>query len=229
MRLRWGGIAVVLLLNACSTVHGNSGGDKLDDQEAPHLKDEEIHADLIRQMLGKGQYYAALAHIEDQKRSGGNDQLTLLEADARSHLGQQAQADALYRKLLGTRYAAQGYHGLGLLYVQTDLNGAIRNLRSAVERAPTEVDFRNDLGYALMEAGRYTEAMPQLSTAAELAPGDLKSRYNLIELMMLMGNEGAVRRLGQASAVTPEKMQQLRDSAQSIRDRQKAVAPKAAG
>jgi len=73
MRWRWGGIALVLLLNACSTVHGSSGGnagDKLDDQEAPHLKDEEIHADLIRQMLDKGQYYAALAHIEDQKRSG---------------------------------------------------------------------------------------------------------------------------------------------------------------
>jgi len=232
MRWRWGGIALVLLLNACSTVHGSSGGnagDKLDDQEAPHLKDEEIHADLIRQMLDKGQYYAALAHIEDQTRSGGNDQLTLLEADARSHLGQQTQADALYHKLLATHYAAQAYHGLGLLYAPTDLNGAIRNLRNAVERAPTEVDFRNDLGYALIEAGRYTEAMPQLSTAAELAPNQLKSRNNLIILMMLVGNEGAVQRLAQESAATPERMQQLRDSAQLIRDKQRARAAKAAG
>lgn len=220
----------VFLLAACTTVHGGStSADKLDNQEAPHLDQNQIHADLIKQMLDKGQYYAALAHIEDQKRSGTNDELSLLEADARSHLGQQSQADALYRKLLNTRYAAQAYHGLGLLYVTTDLDGAIRNLRSAVERAPTDVDFRNDLGYALMEAGRYTEAVPQLSTAAELAPTQLKSRYNLIELMMLMGNDGAAERLRQKTGVTPEKMQQLRDSAQSIRAKQNAKAAKAAG
>ena len=219
----------VLLLAACSTFKGGSSpsADKL-DSEAPHINEGEIHADLIKQMLDKGQYYAALAHIEDQKRSGSNDQLTLLEADARSHLGQQTQADALYRELLTTRYAGPAYHGLGLLYAATDLDGAIRNFRYAVERAPTDVDFRNDLGYALMEAGRYTEAMTQLSTAAELAPSQVKSRNNLIILMMLVGNEGAVQRLAQESAATTERMQQLRSSAQLIRDKQNARAAKAA-
>lgn len=228
MRQLWA-LMPLMLLSACTSLHGGDAAAEKTENQAPHLKEGEIHADLIRQMLNNGQYYAALAHIEDQKRSGGNDELTLLEGDARSQLGQQALADALYRKLLNTRYAAQAYHGLGLLYVATDLDGAIRNLRYAVERAPTEVDFRNDLGYALMEAGRYTEAMPQLSTAAELAPTQLKSRYNLIELMMLMGNEVGAKRLGQQSAVTPEKMQQLRDSAQSIRNKQSARPAKAAG
>ena len=220
----------LLLLAACSTYKGGAPApaDK-PDSETPHINEGEIHADLIKQMLDNGQYYAALAHIEDQKRSGSSDELVLLEADARRHLGQQTQADALYRKLLDTRYAAQAYHGLGKLYVATDLEGAIHNLRTAVERAPTEVDFRNDLGYALMEAGRYTEANLQLSTAAELAPNQLKGRNNLIILMMLVGNEDAVRQLAQESATTPEMMKQLRDSAQSIRDKQKARAAKAAG
>jgi len=230
---RWWGLLPLVLLSACTSQSqrlGNATPDKT-ETEAPHLKEEEIHADLIRQMLDNGQYYAALAHIEDAKRKGGSDELTLLEGDARGHLGQRAQADALYRKLLNTRYAAQAYHGIGRLYVDTDLEGSIRNLRYAVERAPTDVDFRNDLGYALMEAGRYTEANLQLSTAAELAPSQPKSRNNLIILMMLVGNEGAVQRLAQESGgMTPEQLKGLRESAQSIRDRQqKARAAKPAG
>lgn len=220
-----------LLLAACATTqnkHPDPPPDALDNA-APHLKSEEIHADLIQQMLDQGQYYAALAHIEDQKRNGGNDQLNLLEADARRHLGQQAQAEMLYRGLLGSPYSAQAYHGLGMLYVDTDLDGAIRNLHRAVERAPTNVDFRNDLGYALMTAGRYTEAMPELSTAAELAPSQARGRKNLIVLMLLVGNEGAAQRLAQESAVTADGMRQLRDSAQAIRNRQNARAAKPAG
>jgi len=225
MRCFWAPLPVLLLV-ACSTSTTHGGGSAPQpppEQQAPHLNPDEIHADLIRQMLDNGQYYAAL-----------------LEADARGHLGQVAQADALYRQLLGTRYAPQAYHGLGRLYVKTDLDGAIRNLRKAVEGAPTDVDFRNDLGYALMEAGRYTEAMTELSTAAELAPNQLKSRHNLIILAMLMGNEGAVQRLMQqeSGGMTPEQMtpeqlkdfrgqlKDLRDSAQSIRERQNARRPK---
>jgi Flp pilus assembly protein TadD len=228
-RLWW--LLSLLLLSACVPVHPSTGGASPIDTESqpPHIKESEIHADLIRQMLQRGQYYAALAHIQEAQRHGRNDELTLLEADARAHLEQRVQADALYRSLLDSSvYAGQAYHGLGRLYVDTDLDGAIRNLRSAVERAPTEVDFRNDLGYALMEAGRYTEANVQLSTAAELAPIALKSRNNLIILMMLMGNEGGVQQLAQESAVTPQRLQELRDTAQSIRDKQKARVAKVA-
>jgi len=222
-----------LLLAACTTQdkHRDPPADPL-DSAAPHLKTEEIHADLIQQMLDKRQYYAALAHIEDQKRSGSNDQLSLLEADARRHLGQQAQAEALYRGLLNSQYAAQAYHGLGMLYVDSDLDGAIRNLRHAVERAPTNVDFRNDLGYALMTAGRYTEAMPELSTAAELAPAQTRSQKNLIILWLVVGgkeNDAAAQKMAQGLNISPEEMRQLRGSAQEIRSKQIARAAKPAG
>jgi len=224
------GLLPLLLLSACASQHLGGPPPVSAESQAPHIKDEDIHADLIRQMLNNGQYYAALAHIQDQQRSGGSDELTLLEADARSHLGQLVQADALYRQLLDSRYAAQAYHGLGRLYVGSDLTVAIRNLAKAVERAPTEVDFRNDLGYALMEAGRYTEANLQLSTAAELAPNQLTSRNNLIILMILEGHEVAVQQLAQegASAATPERLKELRETAQSIRDKQKVRAAQAA-
>jgi Flp pilus assembly protein TadD len=223
----------VLLLAACNSTqqrHDAPQQDGIDDRPL-RLKNDEIHVDLIQQMLDKGQYYAALAHIEEAKRTSNSEQLRLLEADARRHLGQQIQAESLYRGLLGTPYAAQAYHGLGILYTDSDLDAAIGNLQRAVERAPTNVDFRNDLGYALMTAGRYTEAMPELSTAAELAPAQTRSRKNLIILMILVGNENAAMRLGQETAVPPEGMRQLRDTAASIRNKlnAKAAKPAAAG
>jgi len=221
-----------LLLSACASQHLGGPPPVSAEDQAPHLKPEEIHVDLIRQMIDKGDYYAALAHIEDQKRSsGGSDELTLLEADTRRHLDQQPQADTLYRKLLTGRYAAQAYHGLGRLYVDKYLEIAIGYLRAAVQRAPTDVDFRNDLGYALMESGRYSGtdgAELELSTAAQLAPNQLTSRNNLIILMILERHEPEVTQLAQESAVTPERLQQLRDTAQSIRDKQKAQAAKPA-
>lgn len=238
MRRGWrlGWIGGTLLLGACTTqttthqTPPDAYSPQATVQDAPRLKEQEIHTDLIRQMLAQGQYYAALAHIEDAQRGGGNDELTVLEADARRNLGQTQQADALYHRVLeNPKYSAEAYHGLGLLYVKTDPDGAIRNLQHAVKDAPTNIDFRSDLGYALMEAGRYTEAMPELSTAAELAPGQLKTRNNLIILYLLVGNDGAVRQLSQESAMTPERMRELRGIAQSIRDEQNARAAKAAG
>lgn len=237
--MRRGWIAATLLLAACTTqtTTHQSPPDSFNStqpptaQDAPHLNENEIHADLIRQMLAQGHYYAALAHIEDAQRSGGSsDELILLEADARRNLGQQQQADALYRKLLDkSKYSAEAYHGLGRLYVKTDLDEAIPYLQRAVKDFPTNVDFRSDLGYALMEAGRYTEAALELSTAAELAPDQLKTRNNLIILYLLKGNEKAVGQLYQESGLTPDRLQELRDTAQKIRNEQSARAAKAAG
>jgi tetratricopeptide (TPR) repeat protein len=232
----YGWLGAVLLLTACTTQTTTHQGSPPDNyaqpasQDAPRLKEAEIHTDLIRQMLDQGQYYAALANIEEGQRNGGSEELTLLEGDARRNLGQTQQAEMLYRRLLSSRkYAAPAYHGLGLLYVKSDPDTAIADLRRAVDGSPTNVDFRSDLGYALMEAGRYTEAMPELSTAAELAPRQVKTRNNLIILYLLVGNDGAVQRLAQESAVTPERMRELRGVAQSIRDEQNARAAKAAG
>jgi Flp pilus assembly protein TadD len=226
----------LLLLSACATTNQRPPVHPADaDRQEPDIssdpqKNQQVRLDLIRGMLDKKQYYAALAYIEDQKRSGeGGNELLLLEADARRHLLQTAQAEVLYRKLIGTAYEGQAYHGLGLLYVDSDINTAVQNLQRASQRLPTDVEIRGDLGYALMEAGRYTEAMPELSTAAELAPGQLKSRNNLIILMLLTGNDLAASKLAQQSGATPETMARLREQAQRIRNVQNTRAAKAAG
>lgn len=224
--IRAGLLLATLLLSACAANRPSPRPPPPDDYKpdvADPQKVQQIRGDVIRGLLDKGQYYAALAHIEEQKQSVSDSaELIWLEAETRRHLLQTAQADALYRRLVGGALEGKAYHGLGLMYAKTDLDGAIRNLRNAAMRLPTDVEIRNDLGYALMEAGRYTEALPELSTAAELAPSQLKSRNNLIILMLLTGNQNGADRLAQQSGTTPDTLKMLREQAQGIRQQQAA-------
>nr|WP_241696137.1 tetratricopeptide repeat protein [Solimonas terrae] len=171
-------------------------------------------------MLDQQQYYAALAHIQQQQRLTGNsDDLRYLEAEARRDLGQSAAAEALYRGLLNGRLAGDAYHGLGLLYASRNLNTSVQYLREATRRDPTDAGARNDLGYALLRAGRYAEAMPELSTAVELEPNDDKSRNNLLLLLMLTGDEAGVKRVVDEAGITPDVVARMRSDARNLQAR----------
>lgn len=209
-------IALLALgVNACAgpTRAGSDPGVR----ERSGSDDGVVHTDLIRGMLAKQQYYAALAHIEDQKRTTGSTrELKLLEAEARRKLGQGAQAEKLYRELLGTEYGGDAEHGIGLLYAARDLNSAVQHLRLAVQRRPTDVTFRNDLGYALMVSGRYKEALPELATAVELDQNNQLSRNNLITLLLITKDETRARQVARDSGVSDDELAGLRRKAQSL-------------
>jgi len=208
-------VALLTLLSACAGP--TRAGDDMTARARSGSEDSAVHIDLIRGMLDKKQYYAALAHIEDQKRvSGSTRELKLLEAEARRKLGQGPQAEKLYKELLGSEYDADAEHGLGLLYAGRDLNGAVQHLRLAVQRRPTDASFRNDLGYALMVSGRYKEALPELATAVELDQGNQLSRNNLITLLLLTKDEARAKQVAQDSAVSDEELAGLRRKAQSM-------------
>jgi Flp pilus assembly protein TadD len=156
-------LAVCAALSACALPKFKSSSSS-----AP---DSAVHTDLIRGLLASNQYYAALAHIDDErKRSGESEELSALRADTLTALGRTAEADAIYRRLLRGSYAAEGYHGLGLLHVRTNPATGIGYLKSAVAQRPTNAQWRNDLGYALMTNGRFADALPELATATELDP-----------------------------------------------------------
>lgn len=192
--------------SADSDVHSRDAGD-----------DNAVHVDLIRSMLAKRQYYAALAHIQDQQRSSGaTRELSFLEAETRRKLGQGVQAEKIYKDLLRTQYDADAEHGLGLLYASRDLNLAVQHLRLAVQRRPTDVTFRNDLGYALMVSGRYKEALPELATASELDQSNQLSRNNLITLLLITKDEARAKQVARDSGVSDEELAGLRRKAQSL-------------
>lgn len=221
-----------LALGACVT----ESRREVDRMVAPELDSDtpesqrQVHLDLIRRLIGQAQYYAALAHVQAQVReSGGSDELRLLEATARRKLGQAAQAQQIYRELLKTRFAADAYHGLGLTNVSSDLRTAVWQLQQAVQRKPADAEMRNDLGYALILARRYAEALPELATAVELdaARAEPRARNNLVLLMMLTGDEAAVQRLTRESGISAETLAGLRRQAQSLSGR-KTATPAAA-
>ena len=226
-------LAVTVILCSVMLLGCSSQQRRLDQQVSANIRGErpedrqQVHLDLIRGMLGQKQYYAALAHVESlkqartyaQQATSDDADLLLLEAEARRRLGQKDAAQQIYRQLLATDRVAEAYHGLGLTNAGGDLGTAVWQLQQAVQRKPTDAQMRNDLGYALMIAGRHAEALTELATAVELeaGTGDAKARNNLVILMMITGNEAAVRRLATESGMSADSLAGLRRQAQSLK------------
>lgn len=211
-------VLVPALLCACAAPQRLDAPASAPRDRNAHTVDREVYADLIRSMLDQGQYYAALAHVQQRRAAGGGDrdELNYLEAEAQRGLGQVAAADVLYQGLLRSRLAGQAYHGLGLLHARAEPARAISFLREAARLRPTDADVRNDLGYALLTAGRHREALHELATAVELAPESEKARNNLLLLMMVQGDEASVRRITREAAVPPETITRLRQQARAL-------------
>jgi len=227
----------LLALAGCASTEGggNPGGGMrpsaaADTPQASRRDDEplaeldaksgaSVAAELIRGMLSQGQYYAALAHIQQQRDQSDSAELRFLEAEAQRHLGRVVEADRLYRQLLRGEYAAQAYRGLGLLHATANLPVATQFLREAVKRAPTSAEMRSDLGYALMSGGHYKEALPEMATAVELAPDYAKARNNLILLLMLTRDDAGVKKVAEAGGVDAKALARLRSQAQDLSKR----------
>ena len=190
------------------------GGEPL--TQASAAEDRRVHMDLIRRMIDQNQNYAALAHIEAQQRSRNSDELRLLEADVRRKLNQTATAQQIYQSLLSGPYAAQAHHGMGLIWAQSDPVQSLSHLRRAVQLAPTDVELRNDLGYSLMLARRYPDALPEMATAVELDPSSDKARNNLLILMILMRDERSVQRIVRESNIDSATLAKLRRQAEIL-------------
>ena len=206
-------------LRPSAAQQGVNKPDELDSVDT-EKSGRAVYADVITALIDQEQYYAALAHIQQQQRQQGNtDQLRFLEAEARRHLGQSAEAEKLYKQLLRSSFAAQSHRGLGLLYAPRDLNASVQHLREAVQREPTNAGMRNDLGYALMSGGRYREALTEIATAVELEPGLDKARNNLIVLLILSRDEAGVKRVAAAGSVNDKSLASLRRQAQNLSSR----------
>jgi Flp pilus assembly protein TadD len=122
----------------------------------------------------------------------------------------------LYRGLLNGHYAGDGYHGLGLLYAHRDPATALGYLRAAVKAQPTRAEWRNDLGYGLISAGKMSAALPELATAVELSPDTEKYHNNLLILLILMKDEAGVSRLTRQWNLSTASLGDLRRQAQTL-------------
>ena len=125
-----------------------------------------LHGELVHDMLAQGRAHAALAHLEELERQQGEldaDQ-RLLRAEAYYRIGETAAAAADYRSLTDGPKAGQAWHGLGRIATPTDLRAALQAFNQAVAARPTDAAVRNDLGYALLLAGRAADGCRHLYT-----------------------------------------------------------------
>lgn len=136
---------------------------------------------LVTQMQQEGLWFASLAHIDAlEQRWGVSPESTRTRAEALRHADQPLQSEAAYRRLLGTPLAAAGYRGLGLLAgARGDYPEAVRMLKEAQQRNPTDALLLNDLGYASLRAGLIAEARLPLMQALQLKPDSKQVQANL--------------------------------------------------
>ena len=209
----------LLGLTACSAsgfVQEVERDTRMSDERA---SEDAVYRDLIARLLEQDKHYAALAHIEEYKRDdGGTPELTLYEARALYGLELDGQAKALFLQLRDTRLDGEAQHGLGLLAARDgDLDRAIDYFIRAVRARPTNVAMRNDLGFALLRAGRFSDARLQLATALELEPDNERARSNLIMLMMISGDRQGVRELAASAGIEASELNRLRAQSERLR------------
>ncbi len=146
-----------------------------------NIDTQATYLQLVAQMQQEGLWFASLAHIDAlEQRWGVSPESTRTRAEALRHAGQPLQSEAAYRRLLDTPLAAAGYRGLGLLAgARGDYPEAVRKLKEAQQRNPTDALLLSDLGYASLRAGLITEARLPLMQALQLKPDNLQAQANL--------------------------------------------------
>ncbi len=208
--------AVLLATSACATERAAASRlerSALDQARGPE-ENARLYTDLVRKLIDEERLYAAFAHLQAlEQRFGRTGELRLLRADILRKMGRTAEAQTLYQTLSDGPYAGYADHGLGLIYARDDLAKGTRYLQRAVDRLPTNARMRNDLGYALLEAGRLSAARLHLATAYQLDPDSRLSRNNYILLLLIEGNEGRAQRIAGEHGVAPAVVRDLQNQA----------------
>jgi Flp pilus assembly protein TadD len=191
-----------LLIAGCTTPNGFGMSQRQINEEAvmrqqvanqdPVADNRGMYLSMIREMQGKGLYFASLAHVDAfEQKYGVAPDVELLRAHGLRESGQAAQAEALYRKLQVSSVAAAASQGLGLVAgARGDFAGAVAALREAARRDPTNALIVSDLGYALLRQGDMASARLSIAQAAELAPTNPKIVGNLALYLLVAGDEG---------------------------------------
>jgi len=123
--------------------------------------------------------------------------------------------------LLGSSEVGAAWHGLGLLAAQNgDYPGALKALREAAKREPTNPVILSDLGYAMLRNGDIDAARLPLAQAAELAPDNRKMIGNLALLLLVSGDPGNARVVMDKAALPQDSRARIYSLAAEIGQRQ---------
>jgi Flp pilus assembly protein TadD len=209
---------------------GFLGADSDPAAEPTTAATADVRLDLIAKMTEQGHPHAALAHLDSlPERDAALPAARLARAEALRRLSRASEAESVLRDLLDTPLAAEAYRGLGLLEAaRGDVGAAVVSLESARAARPTDTRIRNDLGYALLLAGRFGEAETELRTAVELGD-ETRAVRNLVLLLFVRAEDRAALELAGRGGLLSGELDRIRRRADSVRRATAAEPPSGDG
>ncbi|MCD4689847.1 UbiA family prenyltransferase [bacterium] len=149
------------------------------------------------ELAGSGDHLAASRAFSHALRAGQPDIPARLRlGEAFLAVGRMDEARAELRTAADRRpSSAQAHDALGKFYnVSREPNLAAEQFARAVELAPNEPVFWNNLGVAEREAGRFEQSLTALDNAGKLAPRMVDPYYNRGQVLERLGRDDAARR-----------------------------------
>jgi len=214
---------IMIMFSGCNGVATSHGGAASANNSAAGLRQgpcgerysSELGMELsmIRQLLDEDRPRSALAYLED----GGYDfaEAHLLQGDALRFVGDLANSDRAYNRLLDSCLAADAYRGLALnVFQRGELQLAIEVMRRARGLRPTDPRIRNDLGYLLLLGGRHEEAESELETALELDNSHQAAAANLVLTLLRQGRAQRAEQVARRYGVAADNLALLQDAVQ---------------
>jgi len=180
--------------------------------------EQRMYLELIQKMVEQGQYYGALANLQQlEKSAAATPQTVYLRAEALRKTGQYDAAAGEYQKLFSGCMAGYGLHGYGLLAsARGDQAIAEDYLQRASRERPVDANIHNDFGVVLMLRGRYAEANKEFMTALELDRSNRLPVENLIVLLLLEKQEQQAELLAKESGVSSQDFERLSQRAERV-------------
>lgn len=215
-------LTLVLGLNWGLPVAGATAGEDPAAPAAEALTSPAAYLQLIRGIQQKGLFYASLAHLDAYaRRRPESEEAQVLRAHALRETGQAEKAGEAYRKLTQGAFAAEAYHGLGLIAMARGrYQEGVEAMGRAASLAPTNVDVLSDQGYALLLEGDREGARQSLFRAVELDSRNPRVGGNLALLWFVEQKpkqaEEVMRRYGLAEAVQRGIRQKAGELARSV-------------
>ena len=142
----------------------------------------EARLEVVDALLDSGQPEAALRVLRELGAAGiRSTELDILQARALSNVGLLEDAELLLQDVLAhERRSAPAHNQLGVLSMERhDLDAAVRAFSRAHRLDKENPEYANNLGFALLSAGRPGEAVDVLRAALQADATRLRIRNNL--------------------------------------------------
>lgn len=200
-------ILIALLSSACASTQNKQASNQ-HSCAATLSQAENMKLDMVEQSINKGQYYSALAYLENDDTS--SPKALWLTAEGQRKTGLLDEAYESYRALSLTCMTAFGHAGMAkILATRGDLPQAHQQMLTARKLAPTNADIRNDYGFILLAHRQFKDAQREFMTALQLAPGHSVAVRNMVMSLILDGDTKTAVQMAKNNDIDPQEFKQL--------------------